>query len=346
MTSATQARWTFAIPGDPATPTGGYIYDAKVIEASGGTLTPLRLPGGFPYPSGAELAETRGALLDAGPCLIDGLAFGALPVDLITSLPHAPVALCHHPLGLETGLDAMAKADMIAAERAVLHLARHVIVTSNATKRTVMDAFGLSDTSVTVAPPGLDLAPAATGSGSDPVLLTVASLTRRKGHDVLVRALSRLGDQPWRAVWVGPDDRDANHVNALRCQIADAALSDRIEITGGVAEAALQDAYAHADIFVLPSRYEGYGMVFDEAMMRALPIIACAAGAAPDVVPPEAGILVPVDDDKALEDAISGLLANGTTRVAMGSKGRDVALSRPTWADTWTIVQSVLEAHS
>ena len=344
MASATQAKWTFAIPGDPTTPTGGYIYDARVIEASAGALNLLRLPGGFPRPTALELSQTRDSLMTAGPCLIDGLAFGALPVEMVTSLPHSPVVLCHHPLGLETGLNEAESAQLIAGERANLGLAHRVIVTSDATKRTLLDLFGLNDSKVTVAPPGLDRAPPAQGN-EPPVLLTVASLTQRKAHDVLVKALAKVSDLNWRAVWVGPDDRDLMWAAHIRDLAKSEGLAKRIEILGAVDAPTLAKAYLGANIFVLPSRYEGYGMVFDEAMMRALPVIACAAGAAPDVVPQNAGTLVPVDDAAALADAIAEMLADQTKRAQMSAEGRRHALTLPSWNDTWATIKTVLEAH-
>lgn len=336
--------WAFAIPGDPATPTGGYIYDARVIAAAGGALTALRLPGGFPHPTAADLSATRDALTGAGPAMIDGLAYGALPADLIRALPRRPVALCHHPLGLETGLSPNDRARLIAQERAALALAAHVIVTSDATKRTLLADFGLGEPDVTVAPPGLDRTGAAHGSDDAPVLLTVGSLTQRKGHDVLVDALTLIADLEWRAVWVGPDDRDRDWAAGIIARLARSAIAPRMEIRGAVTDPALREAYAGADIFVLPSRYEGYGMVFDEAMMRGLPVIACAAGAAPDVVPQAAGALVPVDDAASLAAALRAMLEDGNKRTQMGAAARAHALTLPGWAQTWTTIRKVMEA--
>ncbi|MGB0855107.1 MAG: glycosyltransferase family 4 protein [Pikeienuella sp.] len=335
-------KWSFAIPGDPATPTGGYVYDARVVEASGGALCALRLPDAFPNPDEDDLATTSRLLSEAGPAVIDGLAYGALPAEMIRALPHQPVALCHHPLGLETGHSPETAARLITNEREALSLARHVIVTSDATKRILLNDFGLPDRGVTVAVPGIDRAPPATG-GHPPTLLTVASLTRRKGHDVLIRALAKITHLEWRAIWVGPDDRDAEWAGHIRKMIADANLNNRIEIRGSVSAEDLAKTYEAADIFVLPSRYEGYGMVFDEAMMRALPIVACATGAVPDVVPSGAGMLAPPDDPAALALWIKMFLVNRQRRAAMGGHARNHALTLPGWDDTWETIKRVLE---
>ena len=158
------------MPGDPETPTGGYVYDARLIAASGGALSPLGLPSGFPFPSNRELAAAATALSSAaGPVIVDGLAFGAMPAALIRALPRKPLALCHHPLAHEPGLDAATAARLRETEREALALAAHVIVTSAATKRTLATEFALPEAKITVAPPGLDRAAAARGVGEEGV---------------------------------------------------------------------------------------------------------------------------------------------------------------------------------
>lgn len=336
----------FAIPGDPDTPTGGYVYDRKLIAASGGALTALRLPGGFPFPSKAELTEARDALLTAGPALIDGLAYGALPVELIDALPCRPVALCHHPLGLEAGLDEATSRRLIETERAALSRAAHVVVTSEATKRTLLADFGLAEGGVTVAPPGLDRAPMAAFHNAEPVepptILTVASLTPRKAHDVLADALALIADRDWRAVWAGPDDRADDWAAAIRERVGARGLSDRIDLTGAASAETLDRLYHEASVFCLPSRYEGYGMVFAEAMMRGLPVVACEGEAQREVIG-EAGRLVPVDDAKALASTLAAMLDDAAERQTIGAAGHARALAIPGWDTTWAVIRAVLE---
>ncbi|MEM7544278.1 MAG: glycosyltransferase family 4 protein [Pseudomonadota bacterium] len=334
----------FAIPGDLTTKTGGYIYDARVIDASGGALVPVALPSGFPFPTAAELTETQATLAALpGPALIDGLAYGALSEGIITSLPFAPVALCHHPLGHEPGLERDIAERLIAMERHALALAAHTVVTSETTKRTLVDEFGLVPEAITVAPPGLDRAPPARAKAGPPLILTVASITPRKGHDVLVRALARIEDQDWTCLLAGPDDRNAATADALRAQIAAAEMKHRIHMIGPQSAEELDALYARATIFCLPSRYEGYGMVFAEAMMRGLPVVACDAGAVADLVPCTAGRLVPVDDDAALASAIGDLLRNPVLRTSMAQRGREFALSIPGWDATWRTIRTLME---
>jgi glycosyltransferase involved in cell wall biosynthesis len=339
--------FNFAIPGDPTTKTGGYIYDARVIEAAAGEVVPLSLPASFPFPSAADLAETRDVLTRAsGKMLVDGLAYGAMPAALIEALPAPPVALCHHPLGYEPGLDALTRARLIAQERAALDRASHVIVTSHATKQTLITEFGQAADRITVAPPGLDRTRPARPRPGPPLILTVASLTKRKGHDILVRALERMTDQDWTCLCAGPDDRDPATTAALRAQIAEAGLSGRIHLIGAQNEEELDALYARASVFCLPSRYEGYGMAFAEAMMRGLPVIACNTGAVSDLVPQTAGRLVPVEDDAALAAALTDVLHNPILRTSMGARGRQHALAIPGWDVTWGIIRKVMEKVS
>lgn len=337
----------FAIPGDLATPTGGYVYDRRVIGAAGDALTHLPLPGDWPHPSDADRAAAVAALQAAGPTIIDGLAYGAFTPDMVAAVPSKPLVLCHHPLGKETGLDAYAAAVAMKLEAEVLSLAAHIIVTSDETKRTLITELGQDEARITVAPPGLDYAEAPErAEKSAPEILTVASLTPRKGHEELVVALARLKHLNWTARWIGPTDRDETHFEAVKAAIIETELTSRIRIEGPLPADALDQAYAEADIFCLPSRYEGYGMVFAEAMMRALPIIACNAGAVAELVPPRAGILTPVNDPGAMAEALEELLEDQPFRTMMGDAGRKHALTIPGWDATWAKIRAALAANT
>lgn len=343
-------RARLAIPGDPATVTGGYIYDARVIAASGGALETLTLPGGFPFPTDAELAATRAALAAApGPLLVDGLAYGAMPAEMIAALPRRPVALCHHPLGREPGLSDDDARRLLAAERAALALAAHVVVTSAETKRGLVADMGVAAADVTVVRPGLDRAAPARGRKGAPVILSVGSLTPRKGHDVLVAALARMAearpDLGWEARVAGAADLSPQTARALHRQIAEAGLESRVTILGPQTSAGLDALYDEAAIFALASRYEGYGMVFAEAMMRALPVVACDAGAVAALTPADAGVLTPVDDAAALAAALTDLLEDPARRAWMGEAGRAHALTIPGWDAAWAAIETVLRRH-
>ncbi len=332
---------TFAIPGDLNTTSGGYAYDRAVLRELP-NLTHLALPGGFPFPSDGDVARSLDLLKGAhGPLLIDGLAFGAFPQKALSALPNPIVALCHHPLALETGIAPETAKQLMSSERAALQRAAAVIVTSTTTARTLHDLYNVDENRIHVAEPGLDPAPVAPRTGTPPVILTVASLTPRKGHDVLIEALTSIRDLPWRAIWAGPKP-DVEWFDTLQTLIAETGLHDRIEQIGPISQQALTDLRSQADLFCLPSHYEGYGMAFTEAMLSGLPIVGCAGGAVSDVVPGTAGLLTEPGDARALARSLRAVLTDGQLAERLASGGRAHALSLPGWPDTAGVIRDVL----
>lgn len=330
----------FAIPGDLATLTGGYIYARRVIEelpALGWRSTVVSLPVSFPAPSADDLRQTRITLeaLPAGASVIfDGLAFGALPSAVLIGLNLRIFALVHHPLALESGLSRERAVQLRDSERAALTHAIQVVVTSPLTADTLVGDYGVARSNIIVALPGTDPAPRAMSGGGPPRLLTVATLTPRKAHDVLVRALAQITDLPWTARFVGSLDRDRVTADRVAVAIAQLNLTSRISMTGELSGADLAAEYAAASMFVLPSRHEGYGMAFAEALARGLPVVACNAGAVAATVPAEAGLLVPVDDPPALAAALRRLIEDTTLRRSMSDAAWRHGRLLPTWRVT------------
>lgn len=314
----------FLLPGDPETRTGGYIYDKRIVAGLrelGRGVDLHRLPDSFPDPDGAALEAARGvlaALPDGTIAVVDGLAFSAMPEVVTAEATRLRlVALVHHPLALETGLDAARRADLFERERRALPAARRIIVTSPQTVRDLAP-YGIDAARVAAIPPGTDPAPPARGSpAGPPVLLCVATVTPRKGHAVLVDALARLGDRPWRLVCAGSLERDPATARSVTEAVRRLGLADRVTFLGEIAGAALDAAYDDADLFVLPSFHEGYGMAYAEALARGLPVIATTAGAIPETVPAAAGILVPPGDAPALARAIARCLDDPATLEAL-----------------------------
>ncbi len=341
-------RVTFAIPGDLATPTGGYAYDRALIAAgpaAGVVFDHLPLPGGFPFPDAAALEGAAAALAAAPadrPLLVDGLALGALPAAALDRVRAPLAALLHHPLALEAGLTAAQAAALEASERAALARAGAIIVTSAATAATAATMFGMGPGSITVARPGLDRHPRAAGGGGAPVLLCVGSLIPRKGHDVLLDALEALADAPWRAHVYGSQTLAPDWAARIAARAEDGPLAGRVSLHGPVDAATLDAAYAGADVFVLPSRYEGYGMVFAEAMARGLPVVAADIAAAREVVPDGCGMFAPVDDAPALATALRRLLDDAPLRDRMGAAAHAAAQAMPGWDATAAAVAAAL----
>jgi len=328
----------FALPGDPETRTGGYLYDRRIrrgLEAAGWRVDLARLGDGFPdadAPTRRAAADRLAALPAGVPVIVDGLAGGVLPDGIARAARRGPVVyLCHHPLADETGLDAAQALRLRASETGALAAASRIVVTAPATRRRLVDGFGVAPERIMVVEPGTDPAPLAPGTGDPPTLLCVASLTPRKGHAVLVDALAGLADRSWRLVLVGGAQHDAGCAADLRRRIARTDLADRILLTGELSGPDLDARYAEADLFVLPSHLEGYGMVLAEALARGLPIVSTTAGAIPDTVPADAGRLVPPGDASALRAALADLLDDPAARRALAAGARAARDRLPDW---------------
>jgi glycosyltransferase involved in cell wall biosynthesis len=267
-----------------------------------------------------------------GMPVIDGLALPAF-ADLRDRLPRPWIALVHHPLALESGLPAERVEALARIERRLLSSAGRVIVTSPHTASDVA-AYHVPEARIGVVLPGTEPAPVARGSGGPGLaLLCVASLTPRKGHLVLLEALGRLVDLDWRLTCVGSAERDPACAHAIRDAIRALGLGRRIRLVGEHEEAALAPFYDAADLFVLASHHEGYGMVLADALARGLPVVSTAAGAIPDTVPASAGLLVPPGDAEALANALRRMIADPELRAQLAEGAREAREHLPGWAD-------------
>lgn len=341
----------FIHPGDLATLTGGYRYARNLLAAlgrQGVTAGVHRLADSFPFPDTAALqhaGQVLGGIPDASLVVIDGLAYGAM-AELAAE--HASrlklIALVHHPLALETGIGSEQASRLAASEGVALACARAVVVTSAATAAALQD-YGVAPSRITVVLPGTDRPPATargataamtpTNPASPVNLLCVASLTPRKGHLDLIEALAPPSDGrsegSWRLVCVGSLERDPACVARIRARIAALGLDEQVILAGQDDEAGVGRAYERADVFVLASHHEGYGMVLAEAMAHGLPVVSTTAGAIPDTVPVGAGLLVPPGNVDALREALQEVIGQPALRSAMAAAAREAAARLPDW---------------
>jgi len=340
----------FAVPGDIATPTGGYAYDRRIIAelgVVGWRAEVLGLGEGFPFPS-AETRAMAGARLAAlprqHPIVVDGLAFGALPeAAAALRASHRLIALVHHPLALETGLSATDCAALRMSERSALACARHVIATSTTSARLLAADYGIPSDRLSVVQPGTDrVAARVRENAGEVVLLAVGAVIPRKGYDVLVAALARLARLRWRLVIAGDGGRSPETLRGLEAEIAAFDLADRITLLGAVSSEQLASIYQRCDLFVLPSRFEGYGMVFAEAIAHGLPVVGTTAGAIPETVPDAAGVLVPPDDVEALAAALRRLIEDPAERERLAAAAR--AARFPSWREQAVAFARLLES--
>ena len=329
----------FAVPGDLATPTGGYAYDRRMIgelTALGWTVELIDLGSGFPQPT-AEIRATAtnrlGAMDNRCPIVIDGLAFGVLP-ELAERMreSHRLVALVHHPLALETGLSADEAVFLRASEQRALSCASHVIATSAATMSILAQDFQVPVERMSVVEPGTDMAAFAPHQPGDAIaLLSVGAVVPRKGYDVLVAALDQIRELRWRLLIAGDCTRSTATTSELQTQIERLGFGDRIVMRGALSPKQVAALYSSSDIFVLASRFEGYGMAFTEALAHGLPVVGTRVGAAVQNVPQDAGVLVPVDNADAFASALRHLMENPQERERLAAGAR--AVTFPSWRE-------------
>ncbi len=304
----------FVVPEDLSSPTGGNIYDLRVDAGLSSLGWSVRRQAGVD------------AIPDGALVLVDGLVASLVPTDRFRV-----VVLLHMPLPVPPG--AMA-----------------VITTSEWCRRHMLDEHGLDPDRVHVAAPGAEPAALAESSEAGDRLLCVGVVARHKGHDVLVEALAKLPDLPWRCTCIGALNREPSFVSRLVHQTREHGMADRITFPGPRTGPDLDAGYAAADLLVLPTRGESYGMVVTEALARGIPVVATrvqgvpeALGRAPDGDVP--GILVPPDDPAALAGALRAWLEQPKLRRALRQTARERRAELTGWEVTSMAIAKVLEHH-
>ncbi len=338
---------------DPGRPTGGNIYDRRVcagLAEAGWDVLVTTVAGAWPVPgpgARADLARIVSAIPDGATVLIDGLIASPAAAQL---LPHTGrirmTVLLHMPLAaaFDTHQDASAQ----QSERVVLRAATGVVVTSEWTRQQVLTRYAIPAHRVHVARPGVDrvAAPARPVRGR---LICVGVLGRHKGQDVLVEALADLAERDWHCVLAGPLDRDPDFVDHLQTRITRLGYGHRIRLTGVLTGAALDDAYATADLLVAPSRSETYGMTVTEALAHGLPVIAAAVGGLPEALGSTAdgtrpGQLVPPGDPAALAAALGAWLGDERHRHRLRAAARQRRSALRGWEQTTQEIANALTA--
>ncbi len=307
----------------------------------------LDVGSGFPTPGAAQRANALAMLSEVQrgcPIVLDGLAFGALPEAGPLRSRTPLIALVHQPLALESGLDA-AQADRFRdSERAALAAAARVVVTSEATARIVIADYGILPDRISVVRPGNDRVPRARGGNGDVVrLLSIGSVVPGKGYDLLIAALAQLADLPWRLTIAGDRTRSPAAAARLDADIAAHGFGDRIVVLGAVPPERVVELNLASDLFVLASRFEGYGMALAEAIAHGLPVVSTMVGAIPDTVPAGAGLLVPPNDVAALAQALRRLISDRTERRRLAASARAAAMRLPTWQDSARLFADAIE---
>jgi glycosyltransferase involved in cell wall biosynthesis len=323
----------FVVPGRLNQLTGGYLFERHIVEglrARGRVVRVIELSARDPMADGATIA----AIPDDARTVVDGLALTSLG-KVVAAQAHRlrVIAFVHGPLAQETDLPLAAAQRAALCEAGLLSRVRGVLCPSRKTAAAVK-GYGISSERIAVVSPGTAKPKRPPRSRRGPVraLLCVANVVPRKGHEVLVEALARIVDLDWSLACIGSLERDRTTVRAVLRKIRATGLGRRVTLTGERPPRAVERAYREADAFVLPSLHEGYGMVYAEAMVHGLPVIATTAGAISETVPPQAGLLVPPGNPLALARALRRVIAQPAlaARLAAGSRAAGTLL--PSWS--------------
>jgi glycosyltransferase involved in cell wall biosynthesis len=337
---------------DPARPSGGNTYDRRVcrgLAMLGWAVHEHAVPGAWPRPNAAghaALARTVGRIPDGGLVLLDGLIASAAAEALVPQAARLrQVVLVHMPLGHRPPLDEAGA--VRAREREVLAGAAAVVTTSAWTRRRLGQLYRLPADRVHVAEPGVDAAGLVSGTAAGGALLCVAAVTPDKGHDVLLDGLATATDLSWRCACLGSLDRDPAFADAVRRRARERGLGDRVRFPGPRAGPELDRAYASADLLVLASHAETYGMVVTEALARGLPVLAAEVGGVTEALGhgedgTRPGLLVPPGEPAALGAALRAWLGDAALRGRLRRAARERRASLRGWPATSAVLAGVL----
>ncbi|MDP9611055.1 MULTISPECIES: glycosyltransferase family 4 protein [Streptomyces] len=358
MSPAAPRTVHIVMPGavaDPSAPSGGNVYDRRIcrdLPGIGWRVREHAVAGDWPQPgpaARAELARVLAGPADGTVVLLDGLVAGALPSVVVPQAQRLRAAvLVHLPLGDETGLAPGRAADLQALEGRTLRAVRTVVATSAWAAGRLAQLHGLVPDRVHVAAPGADIAPLAASGGDGSRLLCVASVTPRKGQLRLVEALAEIRDLPWSCEVVGSLEQDPEYAARLRELIGTAGVGDRVRLLGPRTGAELDARYASADVLVLASYAETYGMAVTEALARGIPVLATAVGGVPEAVGQAPGgrvpgMLVDPDDPRALAAALRRWLGDPGTRRRLSAAARERRTALAGWENTTRNLADALE---
>lgn len=326
--------------------TGSYLYDERVARGAAAfawQVDLVALDGQFPKADARARESMDRALTtcpDHSPVVIDGLALADL-ADVLAPHRHRLylIGLVHHPAAEEYGIPPEHAAYWRTRERAALGLMAQVIVTSEFTAGRLPD-YGVDASIIHRVLPGVERAAISEPRWPARHLLCVATLIPRKGHRVLVDALAQLADLDWHCDMVGALDHDRHCVAVVQQAIKTQGLCQRIDLLGPRPPEALAALYRDCDLFVLPSFYEGYGMVVTEALAHGLPVVTTTGGALADTLPAAAGAAVAPGDSQAMANALRRLL---TDRARYTSARAAAAAAREQLSD-WTVTSEQFAA--
>ncbi len=342
----------FVVPdgiADPVRPSGGNTYDrhlSRELGPHGWTVRERAVEGFWDRPDAASFAaleRTLRQIPDDAVVLLDGLIASTAPEVLVPQASRLRlIPLVHMPLGHRPREDAAR-----AREGAVLAAATATVTTSEWSRRRLVELYGLPADGVRVAEPGVETADPARGTAAGEALLCVGAVSFEKGHDILIEALASISALSWRCTCVGSAGRDPAFAAGLGRRLP----GERVSFPGPRTGADLNRSYASADLLVVASRAETYGMVVTEALARGLPVVAAEVGGVVEALGEGAagtrpGLLVAPEDPAALAGALASWLGDAELRARLRRAAGERRESLPRWPATAAVVAGVLAEAS
>jgi glycosyltransferase involved in cell wall biosynthesis len=342
-------RVAFVTVGDTGRLTGGYLYNARVLAGlrKRGVAVEEVVPCGASPEEQEEAAPRLGSSLDPrcfDVVVVDALARIVCAPHLVRWREERPIVAMVHELPSVAAPESVNGRER-GHEEALLRADALISVSEHGAR--ILENRGARAARIRIVPPGFDRFAKGKGAerparGAAVRALCVAQWIPRKGILDLVRAWA-LHERPGAALeLVGETAAEPAYTASVSAAIA-SAPGAHIIVSGPVDDAALGAAYAAADLFVLPSRYEGYGVVYAEALAHGLPVVACGVGPVPELVGEAAALLVEPGDVGALSGALDLLLTDAALRGRMSAAARRRAGELPRWEDTIAGFLHVLE---
>jgi glycosyltransferase involved in cell wall biosynthesis len=287
-----------------------------------------------------ETIEGGEGRFPAGAALvIDGLLLPRLRSRLDELMAADAVALVHH-LSAAAGRDNGAREAVLAIEREMLPHIRRIVTTSRLVAERIAAEFGVVAVAV---PPGIDALPRNAPVTDELVVLSVGVLTRRKGHDFLLRAMARLVDLPWRLVIAGDAGREPAYAAELAALIEELGLGHRATLIADPSREQLARAWDEAAVFALATRWEGYASAVAQALRRGVPVVVSDGGDAGALVPPDGGAVCKRDDMPTFGKCLRRLLFDRDLRAEMADAAWRAGQKLPGWPQQARAFAKILE---
>lgn len=339
-------RVALVICGELSQATGGFLYDRLLLaelEHMGVKVEVISIPWRRYVRQLADnfdrVWRDRLRALEADIVLQDELCHPAL-VGLnrsaLTGKSTPLIAIVHHLRSCERHAAPLSILYRWL-ERSYLATLDGFIFNSRHTRDSTLELLGEARPAVVAYPGRNDLVPGPppTRARNAPQLLFVGGLTPRKGLHTLLQALRALSDEDWRLHVVGREDLNPEYARRMKLEARRFRPLGRIEFHGHLAQPALTEHYRSADVLAVPSRLEGFGMVYLEAMGFGLAVIASAHGGAAELIDHgQNGLLVRPEAPQELAAALRPLLRDPELRDALGRSARRRYQEHPTWQQT------------